>query len=713
MGRTAESALQDLYITSNPHPTGSKDELDSAKDGSTYSMIHQQYHPYFRTFLRDRGYYDIFLLDVNGNLIYSVFKELDYATNLTTGKYADTDLGNAFRAARDSGEKGTQTFFDFKPYAPSHGAPAAFISTPLINSSGQFGGALVFQMPIDTLNALMNQSDGLGDTGETYAVGADNLMRSDSRFSEESTILTRTVKTETVKLALNGEKGIALAHDYRGDEVFSAYSSVNLGGSSWAIIADQDKSEVMAPVNTLLTTLINVIGACVLVLAAIGVWVGRNTTKPILAMAETMGEIADGHTEQDIPGRDRSDELGKMAAAVDVFRLGLLEASRLREEQENERNAAREDIKKAIQHMAEQVEDSTTSLIEDVSRAMATASDASQTMDASARRVKNDTQRVAAAAEESQASLGTVSQAAEGLANSIREISSEMGASLAATNEAVSAGDDAKTKITSLSDSVVRISDVVEVITGIAEQTNLLALNATIEAARAGESGKGFAVVASEVKDLANQTAKSTEEIGVQISEIQQSTKEAVQSFSNITDALAQVQSVAEKIADSVEKQNNATEEIAATAEETKRASDEVAQSVTSVSNEAGKTSDMTQELNQVIDSVTAMVGKLGGNLVKVVRTSTSEADRRLCGRLEDTSPCQLVVNGAEYTTSLCDLTSSGSRVKRPADLSAANGNLSFKCSHHDIHCEATIVEADENFIRLRFQETQMVGQAA
>lgn len=713
MGTTAETSLQDLYITSNPHPTGSKDELDFASDGSTYSMVHRQYHPYFRSFLRDRGYYDIFLFDVDGNLIYTVFKELDYATNLNNGKYAGTDLGNAFRAARDSAKRGSQTYFDFKPYAPSHGAPAAFISTPLLNEAGEFNGVLVFQMPIDTLNTLMNQSDGLGQTGETYAVGEDRLMRSDSRFSEDSTILVRTIETETAEAALNGNNGIAHTVDYRGDEVLSAYTSVNLGGSIWAVIADQDETEVMALVDGLLVTLIQVIGLGVLILAGIGIWVGRTTTKPILAMAKTMGDIAEGNTEQKIPGRDRADELGKMAAAVDVFRLGLLEASRLREEQENERIAAREGIKKAIQSMAEQVEDSTASLIEDVSKAMSTASDASHAMDTSARRVKEDSQRVAAAAEESQASLGTVSQAAEGLANSIREISSEMGESLSATNEAVSAGDDAKMKITSLSDSVVKISDVVEVITGIAEQTNLLALNATIEAARAGESGKGFAVVASEVKDLANQTAKSTEEIGVQISEIQQSTQEAVQSFSNITDALARVQSVAETIADSVEKQNTATEEIAATAEETKRASDEVAQSVTSVSGEAGKTSDMTQELNQVIDSVTAMVSKLGSNLVKVVRTSTAEADRRLTDRIAGTSPCDLVVDGVTYKTSISDLTSTGARVKRPSGIQTTMGNLVFMCPSHNIQCEASIVESGDMFIRLRFLETQNVKQVA
>ena len=134
-------ALQRLYITENPHPTGQKENLDSATDGSEYSWIHSKYHPYIRTFLRDRGYYDIFLFDTDGNLVYSVYKELDYATNMNTGKWSKTDLANSFRAAANNSSNPSFTaFFDFKPYGPSHGAPASFISKPVFDDNGTYIG---------------------------------------------------------------------------------------------------------------------------------------------------------------------------------------------------------------------------------------------------------------------------------------------------------------------------------------------------------------------------------------------------------------------------------------------------------------------------------------------------------------------------------------------------------------------------------------------
>lgn len=166
LGTNQRQTLQRLYITDNPNPTGKKEELESASDGSAYSAAHARYHPYLRTFLRDRDYYDIFLFDTNGNLVYTVFKELDYATNVMNGQWAKTDLGNAFRAARDNPKAGSVAFFDFRPYAPSNDAPASFISTPLLDAGGKLQGVLVFQMPIGRLNGLMQAKSGLGETGE-------------------------------------------------------------------------------------------------------------------------------------------------------------------------------------------------------------------------------------------------------------------------------------------------------------------------------------------------------------------------------------------------------------------------------------------------------------------------------------------------------------------------------------------------------------------
>ena len=177
LGGERTAALQRAYIEENPHPTGEKEKLDAAPSGSSYDAAHAKNHPWFRTFLRERDYYDIFLFDLDGNLVYSVFKELDYATNLVSDPWKDSDLGNAFRAGRDSNTAASLHFFDFKPYAPSHDAPANFISTPLFDGAGQKVGVLVFQMPIARINAVMTNSAGLGTIGETFIVGSDSLMR--------------------------------------------------------------------------------------------------------------------------------------------------------------------------------------------------------------------------------------------------------------------------------------------------------------------------------------------------------------------------------------------------------------------------------------------------------------------------------------------------------------------------------------------------------
>ena len=265
LGGNQTGTLQKLYITDNPHPTGSKEELDHAPDGSIYSMVHAKYHPWFRHFLRLRDYYDIFLFDPDGNLVYTVFKELDYATNMNTGRWKDTDLANAFRTAKDAGA-GKQVFFDFKPYAPSHGAPASFIAQPVMDDHGRLAGVLVFQMPIARIDHVMQVQAGMGESGETYLVGSDYLMRSDSRFSKESTILKTRVDGETVRAALRGETGVKIVPDYLGVPVISAYTPIEFKGTTWAVMAEIDLAEAMIPVKE---TVIHTLGLSAMIVLAV------------------------------------------------------------------------------------------------------------------------------------------------------------------------------------------------------------------------------------------------------------------------------------------------------------------------------------------------------------------------------------------------------------------------------------------------------------
>ncbi len=312
--------LQRAYITDNPYPTGSKDQLDAAPDDSRYSAVHTTYHPWIRQFLRERGYYDIFLFNRDGDLVYTVFKELDYATNLNTGQWRDTDLGNAFRAARNAGRKDAHFFFDFMPYAPSHGSPASFISTPITDSRGTLLGVLAFQMPIDRIDHIMNVHIGLGATGESYIVGHDGLMHSDSRFSEESTILEVQVDTETVERALSGETGVDIVPGYSGVPVMSAFGHVEFLGTTWAILAEINEAEILAPVRRM-TVWIALGGLAVLLVSSVlAVVIARTMSRPIALVTECLDRLAHGDQSVAIPDTERRDEIGRMSKALADFR---------------------------------------------------------------------------------------------------------------------------------------------------------------------------------------------------------------------------------------------------------------------------------------------------------------------------------------------------------------------------------------------------------
>ncbi len=323
LGSNQTQYLQDLYITSNPFPTGSKEELDAANDGSVYSQVHAQYHPYLRSYLRDYGYYDIFIFDLEGDLIYSVYKELDYATNMYTGQWADTDLANAFKQVVNAAA-GSVSFFDFKPYAPSADAPASFLSTPIIDTNGEKVGVLVFQMPVEKINALMTDKTGLGETGEVVLIGPDYLMRSDSRFAEESTILKRTIDFPAIKQVFaSGEVNKLVGEDDRGVNSIKNVSRIEIYDTQWVALAKQDTDEAFAPIKSLTQQIFMVLGIAAIILSLMGWLISRSLAKPIVKLGESMKKLQGGDTKSAIPFSDRGDEIGAMSKSLTSFRDDL------------------------------------------------------------------------------------------------------------------------------------------------------------------------------------------------------------------------------------------------------------------------------------------------------------------------------------------------------------------------------------------------------
>ena len=245
--------MQTRYIKDNPHPLGSKETMDAASDGTHYSKLHAEFHPVIRQFLAEFGYYDIFFVNTDGDIVYSVFKELDYATNLQTGPYKDTGFGEASRLANDLAD-GEVAITDMALYSPSYNAPASFISTPIFDGNKRLGN-LVFQIPLDKITGVMSERAGLGESGETYLVGEDHLMRSDSYLDPVGHSVVESFRhpetgkatTDAVIDALAGNTKSTVIIDYNGNPVLSAYAPFQFETLNWALLSEIDVAEAFVP----------------------------------------------------------------------------------------------------------------------------------------------------------------------------------------------------------------------------------------------------------------------------------------------------------------------------------------------------------------------------------------------------------------------------------------------------------------------------------
>lgn len=599
--------LQRLYIEDNPHPTGQKENLDAANDGSRYSQLHAQYHPRFREFLRARGYYDIFLFNMQGDLVYTVFKELDYATNLLTGEYQNTDLGNAFRAARNA-PADSVSFFDFEPYAPSHGAPASFISTPIHNDSGLQVGVLVFQMPIDRLNRVMGNESGLMDTGDAYAVGGDALVRTQPRFAEDGAILSQSVSTDLVDSIGNRSEGIARGLGFTGEREIAAFRTIEFEGVTWQVIVTQAVSEASEAASALAFAIILIAVFVTLIVAGLAVWLARRIAKPLVEIADVTLAIGEGELDAKVPHQAGQDEVGSLARAVEAFRQSTsmrsqIEQERVQQEElERERQARLEVLINGFQRTIAGIANTVSG----------SASEFNATSDALTKMASSSTEKARNAETNSNnatSNVEAVATAAEEMSATVSEIGRQAITSSDRAGQAKTVADQTVTEVRALAEAARRIGEVVDIIQGIAEQTNLLALNATIEAARAGEAGKGFAIVASEVKQLASQTEQATGQIAEQISSIQNASQSSSNSMDQVAGQIATLSEIATSIASAVEEQTAATEEISqnvvTAAKATRSAStdvSEVTRNIEESSASASQVSAAAKELSGLAD---------------------------------------------------------------------------------------------------------------
>lgn len=248
IGPEAPETVRQLYIDKNPYGLGEREMLEDAGDGSAYSKVHAEFNEWARRFLGHFRYYNMFLIDPDGNIVYSAAKEDDFGTNLNDGPYSDSPLARVFQLAVKRGPDRVSVS-DFEFYKPSQEVPATFIATSIYSKDDKQLGVLAIELLAGPINDLLHFTAGMGETGETYLVGNDRLMRSQSRFIRESTLLSQRVDTPSVNSALAGFAGAQLIDDYRGIPVLSVYSPVDFGGQPLVLLAEIDHAEILSQIN--------------------------------------------------------------------------------------------------------------------------------------------------------------------------------------------------------------------------------------------------------------------------------------------------------------------------------------------------------------------------------------------------------------------------------------------------------------------------------
>lgn len=688
--------LQYFYTVANSAAVGSKFEnttsADIAKYGgvpaplraafakTAYARNHDVYHPILTEHRARYGYYDIFICDPEGYVVYTNFKELDFNGNLKFGPEKDTDLGKAF-AAGLKGKRGEVSITDIAPYPKSYDAPAIFVSTPIVDGAGKTEGVYVYQLPIDRINQVMTfkgrqQDIGLGQSGEAYLVGPDFKQRTDSRFLadvpatskkrvlssdgktfSETSMGVLAVNTEGTTRALAGTEGVSIYPDYRGVPVLGSYSKLNLAGLNWGVIVEQDAAEAFAPARRL-AWLVGGIGLGLIVVTGFGGFrFARNLSRPIVALDETMAKIAAGDENARAPILS-NDEIGQLATTLNNM-VSERNAVKNKLADENKRLQANiQDLLVVVSDASDgklgvrakvtegslgNVADALNLMLENVGELIGNAKTASNKVAAAAAEITTVAVELENGEQRQSQEITVTSDGVKDLnGQAQRVLQNCQSATQAAENARRTAEQGAKAvreliqgmekirentqanskKIKRLGDRSMEIAGIVKVIGDISAKTDMLALNASIEAARAGEQGRGFTVVAEQVRGLADRTKTLTSQIEKLVNDIQQETSEAV----------AQMETQTQE----VEAGTRAAQSAGTTLESIVTGSVQSSELVSQINQAASQQASRTKEMLVTVDNINRVVAEAQVSVRKTSTTSeqlaglSSELNKRL-----------------------------------------------------------------------------------
>jgi methyl-accepting chemotaxis protein len=632
-------ALQSSYVATDAK-FGDKLNLVQPDDGLTYSNAHGESHRVLKRLFEKLDVEDMYLVDPNGYVVYSVQKYPDFATNLNTGPYKDSALAHTYQAAIKSGDYAFVAISDIAPHPASFNQPALFIASPIqnleVDDSDEILGVLVLKVSPAEINAIMTSDAkwkdiGMGASGDAFLVGADKTLRSNYRaliqdkvkFTQQihklfdpALLQTMTLQNSAVdrlridnpavQAALAGKSGVSMTQSITGEPTLTAYAPLTFKNLKWAVISEIHADEALAASKTLA----HKIGLTGLILAVlmigiavvVGVVFATRITKPVIRMSRTMHEIeatSDLTQRIDVSSRD---EIGSMAIAMnhmlDKFRHSLEQvaaSTTMLATASEEMSSITQTTNQNVNRQFSEIDQVATAINE---------------MTATVQEVASHASKAARAAQEANAQSRTGRQVVESSIDSISELSHDL--------------EEVSTVIDKLSKHSENIGMVMDVIKGISEQTNLLALNAAIEAARAGEQGRGFAVVADEVRTLASRTQKSTVEIQNMIEQLQKEAHDAVsavkrsreRSEQNVQNAASAGDSL-QTITHSVTEINDMNTMIASAAEEQSAVTEEINKNIVSIreaaeqtTQGAGQTTAASEELSKLAAELQQLVAQ-------------------------------------------------------------------------------------------------------
>jgi methyl-accepting chemotaxis protein len=638
VGDNPTAELQRRYITENPNPIGEKQQLDTA-DVDKYDGLHKRYHLRFREIMASQGYDDVLLINPNGDVVYTVLKETDYATNLNTGPLASTGLGKVFKQIISNSEPST-AFSDFAKYEPSANIPASFIGTSIVYGD-KIVGVLVYQMRSSALTEIVINKAGLGTTGEALLLNKDGYLIVDLTFSNEDDALNVQLNSEYFATATKDNVITGDIHSYRDMSATAAFTKVEFKGVAWVVTALIEESEAAAGVTSMRNGVL--IAAFLLFGGAlvVSLWFARTVTKPIDRLVQRMTQLAQGDTYFDLTSEVGDDEIGHMASAVAIFRDAAIEKVSLEQEsasqrEQNEREVSERTLER--EHEADKIQNAVTALasgldglakgdltvsidepfsdeldelrvnfntsVDQLRQSLSKISEDAISIHGNSVEMRSASDDLARRTEQQAASLEETSAALEQITVTVKQASDRANDAAEMANTAKAETDsssqivgDAVSAMERIENASTEISSIINVIDEIAFQTNLLALNAGVEAARAGEAGKGFAVVAQEVRELAGRSANAAKDIKGLIAKSATEVKEGVSLVRATGEALTGISQYVSSI-------NDAVSSIAGSASEQLTGIREVNTAV-------GQMDQVTQQNAAMVEESTAVAHKI------------------------------------------------------------------------------------------------------